>query len=152
MLCWWCCHSIPQDVNAGDGLHMPIKLVKDAFNTKGHFCSWECMKAYNIYSESYTTCRIADLITLYRKRVYGKVESITPAPSKMTLLEFGGTLTIEEFRGGKIQAWISLPNEVFSKEIVKQKTVDGELVIKRNKPLKREKNGFQSALGISLKK
>jgi hypothetical protein len=89
---------------------------------------------------------------LYRKRVYGKIEPLTPAPSKLTLANFGGTLSIEDFRSGKIQAWISLPNEVFAKEIIKQKTVDGELVIKRNKPLKREKNGIQSALGISLKK
>ena len=152
MLCWWCCHDIPRDVNNGDGLHIPTKLVCDAFHTKGHFCSWECMKAYNLASESYTTCRVADLITLYRKRVYGKIEPLTPAPSKLTLANFGGTLSIEDFRSGKIQAWISLPNEVFAKEIIKQKTVDGELVIKRNKPLKREKNGIQSALGISLKK
>ena len=152
MLCWWCCHAIPSNVNSGDGLHIPVKLVNDTFHTKGHFCSWECMKAHNANSESYTTCRVADLITLYRKKVYGKIEPLTSAPSRFTLVNFGGTVSIDDYRSGKVQAWITLPNEVFAKEIIRQKTVDGDLVIKRNKPLKRENNGIQSALGISLKK
>jgi hypothetical protein len=68
------------------------------------------------------------------------------------LINFGGTVSIEDFRSGRVQAWIPLPNQLFEKETVKTKTVDGELLVKRNKPLKREKNGIQSALGISLKK
>lgn len=147
MLCWWCSHGIP-----GEVLHMPYEYKKEQFFTKGQFCSWECMKAYNVRNESYTSCRIADLIALYRKKVYGRLEPVAMAPDKYTLEAFGGTMTIEEFREGSTHAWIPLPNEVYTKQTVYQKPVDGELVLKRTKPLKRDKNSIKNALGITLKK
>ncbi len=147
--CWWCCHPIPTDVPV---LHMPYALKNDQFLTKGQFCSWECMKTYNVRNESYTSCRIADLITLYRKRVYGHIESVAMAPDRYTLEAFGGPLSIEEFRSGLTRAWLALPNEVYTKQQVFQKPVDGELVLKRNKPLRRDKNSIKNALGITLKK
>lgn len=146
-LCWWCCHAID-----GDILHMPYEYKNKIFKTKGQFCSWECMKAYNVRNETYTTCRISDLITLYRKQVYGKTEPIHVASSRYTLEAFGGTLTIEEYRSGLTRAWIPLPNEMYTKQTVYQKPIDGELVLKRNKPLKRDKNSIKDALGITLKK
>lgn len=147
ILCWWCCHSID-----GNVLHMPYSLKGNVFQTKGQFCSWECMKAFNVRNETYTTCRVADLITLYRKRVYGHIEPIVAAPSKYTLEAFGGTMTIEEFRSGSTHAWIPLPNETYTKQTVYQKPVDGELILRRTKPLKRDKNSIKDALGITLKK
>lgn len=147
MLCWWCCHEIH-----GEVLHMPYEYKKDQFLTKGQFCSWECMKAYNVRNESYTSCRIADLIAMYRKKVYGRVEPIIMAPDRYTLEAFGGTMSIEDFRDGMTHAWIALPNEVYTKQNVYQKPVDGELVLKRTKPLKRDKNSIKNALGITLKK
>lgn len=147
LLCWWCCHSID-----GDVLHMPYEYKNNTFKTKGQFCSWECMKAFNVRNETYTTCRISDLITLYRKQVYGKIEHVRSAPSKFTLKSFGGTLSIEEFRSGMTHAWIPLPNEVYCKESVYQKPIEGELLLKRTKPLKRDKNSIKDALGITLKK
>ena len=146
-MCWWCCHSIDCEP-----LHMPYEYKKDQFMTKGQFCSWECMKAYNVRNESYTTCRVADLITLYRKRVYGHIDPVRVAPDRMVLQAFGGELSIEEFRDGSTHAWISLPNEVYIKPTIHQKSVDGELVLKRNKPLKRDRNNIKNALGIGLKK
>lgn len=146
-MCWWCCHSIECEP-----LHMPYEYKKEQFLTKGQFCSWECMKAYNVRNESYTSCRIADLVALYRKRVYGHIDPVHMAPDRMVLQAFGGDLSIEEFRSGSTYAWISLPNEVYIKPTIHQKSVDGELVLKRNKPLKRDKNNIKNALGIGLKK
>ena len=145
MLCWWCCHSIVKEP-----LHLPYEYKNDTFKTKGQFCSWECMKAHNLKHEDLRNC---DLITLYRKRVYGKIEPIKSAPNRYTLEAFGGTLSIEEFRSGSTSAWIPLPNEVFIKPvIIVNQTSDGELILKRNKPLKRDKNNIKNALGINLKK
>jgi hypothetical protein len=93
-----------------------------------------------------------DLITLYRKRVYGKIEPIRSAPDRFTLKEFGGVLSIEEFRKESTNAWIALPNEVYADTIVHQKPVEGEYVLKRTKPLKRDKTNIKNALGIDLKK
>lgn len=147
MLCWWCCHTIH-----GNILHMPVEYKNDQFKTRGQFCSWECMKAYNKKTEMYYSCRIMDLITLYRKRVYGKIEPIKSAPDRFTLKEFGGVLSIEEFRNESTNAWVALPNEVYADTIVHQKPVDGEYVLKRTKPLKRDKTNIKNALGIGLKK
>lgn len=107
------------------------------------------MKAYN---KRNGTFRSIDLITLYRKIVYGKIEPIRSAPDRLTIDSFGGALTIDEFRSGFTDAWIALPNEMHTQQIVHQKSVDGELVLKRNKPLKRDKNNIKNALGIGLKK
>lgn len=143
-LCWWCCHEI-----SGEILHLPYEFKNGQFKTHGQFCSWECMKAYNKKNGSF---RAIDLITLYRKIVYGKIEPIKSAPDRLTLEAFGGKLTIEEFRNGSTSAWIALPNEVFTDTIVHQKPVDGEYILKRDKPLKREKTNIKNALGIGLKK
>ncbi len=144
MLCWWCCHDIP-----GEILHLPYEYKNDTFKTKGQFCSWECMKAHNLKNEDLRNC---DLITLYRKKVYGKIEPLKSAPSRFTLDAFGGTLSIEDFRSGSTTAWVSLPNEVFTKPVVINQTTEGDLVLRRNKPLKRDKNNIKNALGINLKK
>lgn len=145
MLCWWCCHAIVKEP-----LHLPYKLKNDQFFTKGQFCSWECMKAYSLKNDDLRNC---NLITLYRKRVYGSIDYLKSAPSRFTLAAFGGTLSIEEFRSGLTDAWVSLPNEVHMKPvIISQQTSEGDLVLKRNKPLKRDKNNIKNALGINLKK
>ena len=107
------------------------------------------MKAYNTH---HGTFRAIDLITLYRKIVYGTIQPLRSAPDRLTLCGFGGTLTIEEFRSGSTNAWIALSNEMYIQQVVHQRTVDGEYALKRNKPLKRDKHDIKNALGIGLKK
>lgn len=144
-LCWWCCHSIP-----GDILHMPVEYKANVWTTRGQFCSWECMKSYNCYSGSHKMGAIANLITLYRKKVYGSIQSIRCAPDKMVLEGFGGKLSIEEFRKNTTDAWICLPNEMHRIEVVSIRArKDDELVLKRDKPLKRDKNNIKNVLGIN---
>lgn len=147
MLCWWCCHEIP-----GTVYHIPNKFKDNVFTTHGQFCSWECAKAHILKNGDYTTGRLIDLLTLYRKRMYGTIESLNSAPSRFTLKPFGGTLTIDEFRSGRIRAQVSMPNEIHTTSVIHQRSVDGELVLKRAKPLNRDKTNIKSALGINLKK
>lgn len=145
VLCWWCCHSIP-----GQVLHMPVTYKANAWTTRGQFCSWECMKAFNCKSGSYKTGTISDLITLYRKRVYGKIESVRAAPDKMVLIGFGGKLSIDEFRRGCTDAWVSLPNEMHQVEVVSIRArKDDDLILKRDKPLKRDKHSIKNILGVN---
>lgn len=147
-LCWWCCHEIP-----GPVLHMPFKLEKEQFHTCGQFCSWPCVKAYNIFSGRSQIGSVSDLITLYRFKVTGKVSPIIAAPSRFALEAFGGTMTIDEFRAGgkKVMvrtpldcSWIELPNELYKKQSVDVRS--DELVLKRSKPLKRDTGGIQKLL------
>lgn len=144
-LCWWCCHEIP-----GEVYHFPYKYEKEQFYTCGQFCSWPCVKAYNLAHSGYRTGTACDTITLYRKRIYNEVKPLKAAPSRYTLKSFGGKLTIEEFRSGNTEAWIRLPNEYFQVQNVevkqKESTGDTELVLTRNKPLKRDSSAIHKMI------
>jgi len=150
-LCWWCCHDIPGDQMP---LHMPYKFEKDKFYTCGQFCSWPCVKAFNIFSGRSQIGLVCDLITQYRFKVTGKISSVNAAPPRFALEAFGGTMTIDEFRtGGKKVtvrtpldcSWVELPNELYKKQAVDVAKCD-ELVLKRSKPLKRDVGGIQKML------
>lgn len=91
--CYWCCHIFN---NLGIGL--PIKYVNNIFYTFGHFCSMECMCAYNFYSNevNYNKWEIYGLINLLNKKLGNKQLKI--APPRQSLIMFGGTKSIEEYR------------------------------------------------------
>lgn len=147
-LCWWCCHEIP-----GEIYKLPFKYEFGRFHLMGQFCSWPCVKSYNIFSDKPTLGRTSDLITLYRQKTLEKITPLNAAPSRFALKAFGGTLTIDEFRSGKKNVSIRIPNEpwIFIEESIdKPIEVDSkpnnDLVLKRNKPLKRDTSGIQKLL------
>lgn len=93
--CWHCCHPVP-----GQPLPMPIKYddKRQIFEVVGTFCSWACMKSFNLDSSSYKKSVNANNITLFHKRWTGVLRGIRPAPPRQALAVFGGTMTIAEFR------------------------------------------------------
>ena len=94
--CWWCCHPFE-----GDALNLPYKYNDRTkrFTTMGYFCSWGCMKAFNLDTHGINKGGIiAANISLMRKQMCKTLTSIKPAPSKYTLVMFGGTYSIDEFR------------------------------------------------------
>jgi hypothetical protein len=131
---------------------LPYKYRNDEFSLSGQFCGWPCVKAYNIHSNNPNSGRISDLITLYRKRVTGSTSSIQSAPSRFVLEGFGGTVSIDDFRNGSTAtvkfpftpSWVILPNAKIVKQVVDQSS--DELVLKRNKPLRRDISGIQKML------
>jgi|TARA_B110000977_G_C10912917_1_gene430010 hypothetical protein len=102
-------------------------------------------------------------ITLMRKRLHGKIESIKRAPNRFDLKVFGGDLTIEEFRENNAKD-TTVANKIHT-EAVKSNTIpfisnakkmneikntkDG-LVLKRSIPLQRNQNSLESALGLVI--
>ena len=95
MKCWWCCHEIHEDHNLP--FHHDDRT--DKFKMMGHFCSWECMKAWNLNQNGINRGGVInELIMLYKKRLCGKSTPTKCAPSRYHLKIFGGNLTIEEFR------------------------------------------------------
>ena len=76
------------------------KTGYDFFETEGIFCSFPCCKAYIIdkngsnrkYKESCT------LLTLMYYKLYGEIINIETAASFHIIKEWGGHLTLEEFR------------------------------------------------------
>ena len=116
--CWWCRHTIPKDWHP---LGLPLKYIKatNEFHCEGIFCSFNCIMAHlqqcEMQSFKYRNC--GTLVTLLYRDVFGKscwTERLIAAPSWTHLREYGGKLTIEEFRNTfnklRIVERISLPN------------------------------------------
>jgi hypothetical protein len=149
---------------------MPYKYYerKDKFMTAGTFCSWSCMKTYAL--DTYGINRgsiICGNMIMMRKKLFGKLGSIKPAPKKHRLVEFGGDLTIEAFRENLIVD-DDTPAPIVSEEVpnivipvvsniakmyeIKNATgVNEPLRLKRAKPLKRDQNNLESVLGLVIK-
>jgi hypothetical protein len=134
------------------------------------------MKAYN---RTYNRTRagiIASNIVLMYKAMHGKIDVINCAPSRHSLREFGGTLSIDEFRklsekGTRII--VNMPDELYRmqeviirqevrsmadmdanhkfQEISKTGITNETLKLKRQKPLKRDENNLEKTLGIIRK-
>lgn len=158
---------------------MPFKYDEKTkkFSTTGQFCSWGCIKAYAL--ERYGLNKgglICQNLTLYKKRATNELTRIWPAPSRMALKVFGGTLTIEEFRKsiGPNAPMVQMPNEMHIthevveksrdygprtaptrsklqdklKEINNTASTNEPLRLKRSKPLKRDQNNLEQSMGI----
>jgi len=101
-----------------------------------------------------------DLITLLKKKTNGKVSHTEPAPCREALVQFGGTLTIEEFRQAAdlgIKALIpgEMYNPVHIEKVIEKTvttTIKPEFVLKREKPMVRAKGKLETTLGITRKK
>ena len=148
-LCWWCCHEIQ-----GESIGMPYEFKDNVFKTMGQFCTWPCVKAFNINRDKHNMDQVLDLITLMRKRSVGPSALSTPlksAPSRMTLKAFGGPLSIEEFRKTP-ETRLTFPDEVRSMPLIETRIVreiadpEGPLILARTKPLKRETTGIHKFL------
>lgn len=116
-LCWYCCHPF-------DGPPLPLPLRyddrRDVWHVIGTFCSWACMKSYNLDSSSYMRHVNSTYITLLHKRCTGRLEGIRPAPPRLTLKAFGGTLSIEEFRGTDKQLELVPPRMIVHRPVVEE--------------------------------
>lgn len=147
-VCWWCCHGFEWE-----SLHFPYKFKSNVFHTTGHFCSWECMKAYAIDKDFTQEC---EFITLMRKRMEGKISKTNRAPNKYALEMFGGTLKIDEFRTCP-NVLTKIPGEVFQTQLIihndEPSTTKngGGLKLKREKPLDRTKGKLETSLNVIRK-
>ncbi len=169
--CWWCTYPIE-----GETFKLPYKMEKcGTYHVMGNFCSWECMKTYNIHENRINFGEIQGFITSMRLKRYGKILKTGCAPNRYTLEKFGGKLTIEEFRSkcGANPPTIKMPDtknflhehiEVrpyiindYIKEDNKLNMIKGSnakaetLRLKRPVPINMDKNNIESALGIVRK-
>jgi hypothetical protein len=107
-------------------------------------------------------------MVIMRKQMYGKIGSIRPAPFRYKLNVFGGDITIDQFRENNLRDVDIEPNEINIEEVtnivipIQQSTKklsdiqnstrsNDVLRLKRNKPLKRNQNNLESALGLVIK-
>lgn len=116
-VCWWCLHAAEGRIYWG----VPIGVSRDhVIQVQGYFCSPACALAYinnNISSEN-TAAQARELLFV-QLRVNWRRELLRPAPPQSDLKMFGGSLTIEQFRGhGGLK---QLP--VSSSSLVKRRSV-----------------------------
>jgi hypothetical protein len=154
--CWWCCHPFE-----GVSLHAPYKYDdrRRHFYTTGHFCSWECTKAYILNEGGPRSGERQMLLALMRQHAMKKYTSTKAAPKRTALKVFGGSLTIEEFRSGCSNVHVYMPYEthmmptiIASNAVPARKPGDEnscDLVLKRPKPLARTKSTIETSLGIT---
>ncbi len=82
--------------------HSPFFLPFDYSSTSqryklfGNFCSPNCVKSYCINNKSFQNKSY--LVGQFYRKLFGPTFSIKPAPSVLNLKEYGGKLSIEEFR------------------------------------------------------
>lgn len=115
--CWHCCHPFE-----GQPLPMPVRYDDrlDVFHVTGTFCSWACMKAYNAESRSHMRYVDATIITLFRKRCTGSLHHVMPAPPRLALKAFGGTMSIEQFRANATLLAILPPRMIMHRPVVEE--------------------------------
>ena len=165
MWCWWWCHTFE-----GTPLNMPYKHDerRNKFYTSGNFCSWSCMKTYVI--DKYGCNRgglICGNMVMMRRKLFNKIGTIKKAPPKQKLIQFGGDMTIDQFRENNVVDKEE-PNEIKTEPVreiiipisdntkkmkdIKSSTGKNEtLRLKRDKPLKRNENNLESVLGLVIK-
>lgn len=91
--CWWCknCFDTPNVI-------LPEQYFNGTFYCIGNFCSYNCTKAYNIDLNDCNIWKRESLINLMYHLTYNRFKEIDPSPSWLILKEFGGFMSINEFR------------------------------------------------------
>ncbi len=153
--CWWDTYSFNTP-----SVKMPESYFNGIFNCIGNFCSWECMMAYNIDINDENISKRTSLIYMMYKKTYNSYKIIKQAPSWKILIDFGGPLSIDEFRENLISnsldyTYIKPPmisRISYIEKIPLKKDDDNikndDLVLKRNKPLKSSKYNLESIMGL----
>ena len=150
--CWWCCYSFNNNP-----IYIPTDYENNEFKVYGNFCSFSCALSYNYYNNKDIEQSIKNESLIYT--FYNKIENnsseikkIKYAPPKELLIDFGGTLTIDEFRNNQIIYNIIYPpmsiTIPYLEKIKKSKVIndknepDDDLVLRRSKSIRRNNTIF----------
>jgi|TARA_B110000483_G_scaffold3460_1_gene4109 hypothetical protein len=106
-------------------------------------------------------------MVMMRRKLFDKIGTIKKAPHRQRLIEFGGDLDIEKFRENNVVD-VEKPREVEIEPLLERiipmvsntkklsdiTSASGKnetLRLKREKPLKRNENNLETALGLIIK-
>lgn len=164
--CFWCKNHFDSPA-----CQLPEDYYNGTFYCKGNFCSFNCKLAYNLDLNDSLTYKRESLINLLYYLTYGEYIKITPAPHWMTLDEYGGPLTIQQFRENFIinnKEYLVLHPPLISRQMQIEESykmsklkevpidkvnkiyseVDSEYVIKRSKPVQSSQLNLESTMGL----
>lgn len=153
--CWWCKHSF--DCPA---IGLPENYSNGKFEMMGNFCSFNCAKRYNLDMNDNNVWKRNSLLDFLYNLTYSEDKEILPAPHWKVLKDFGGNLSIEQFRDNSIinsKEFLYLhpplvTRKPFIEEINRKKfsneSSNDDLVLKRTKPLKSNIHNIRKILGL----
>jgi len=168
--CWWCknCFNYP-----------PVQLPEDYYNETffciGHFCSFSCMKSYNLDKNDSLLWKRESLINFLYYMTYSEYKEIIPAPHWIILEEFGGNLSIEQFRENSTintKEYLILHPPLVSRQMQIEESyklnklkevsidkvnkiyseIDSEYAIKRKNPIQSKQLNLETTMGLIKKK
>jgi hypothetical protein len=168
--CWWCKYIFDNPA-----LQLPEDYYNETFFCIGHFCSYNCMKSYNLDLNDSLTYKRESLINLLYYLTYSEYKQINVSPHWITLIDFGGTLTIEKFRENLIvntKEYLVLHPPLISRQMQIEESyklnklkevpidkinklyseIDSEYTIKRKKPINSSAMNLESTMGLIKKK
>ena len=89
--CYNCHHNFK---NSPFFLPIDFSEISKRFKITGNFCSPNCVKSYSFINNT----KNKHLVSLMYKKLYGYDYNIKTAPPIQILKEYGGNLSIEEYR------------------------------------------------------
>lgn len=151
--CWWCKHCFKQNKVELPELHM-----NNTFYCIGQFCSYNCAKSFSNDLNDENVEKRNSLLHFYYKLTYNKDIYIKSAPSWKTLKQFGGILTIKQFRknftNNDVDYCYLHPPIIsrFSQIEIKNKKnkKKKDFVLKRSTPIKSTKYSLESIIGLKI--
>ena len=166
--CWYC-----RNYFKGPPVRLPENYFKGKFICTGNFCSYNCAMSYNIDLNDEKTSLRNSLINLLYQKTYKKDELIKPSPSWQVLKEYGGILSLEQFRDNLKQntdeyvylhpPLISSVSQISKRpknkkisapmtDVEKYLSNTEDLILKRSKPLKTSRYSLENTMGLKIKK
>ena len=117
--CYHCCHQFKT-------APIPVPKSYDSYSKQfivhGNFCSLSCAKTHILDKES----SAPHALTLFLKMasdVYDVNNCIPTAPPKTALTLFGGTLSIDTFRSGKVNIAVMEPPFINSYTVIEERNL-----------------------------
>lgn len=151
--CWWCRHPICTPC-----VTLPENILNNNIKNFGYFCSYNCAQAYNVDLNDENVTKRSSLLHYLYKKTYNDTKEIIKAPDWKILKDYGGTISIEEFRSNFIlntyeyqyikPPMISRLYQIEKTSKNKQKPKPSEYVLKRNKPLNTSKYTLETTMGL----
>ena len=140
--CWNCTYPIASEVS------YPLKHADGIFYIYGSFCSFGCAGRYIF--DTYHSRELWDkynLLNYYFNETMDTLnQKVQVAPERLSLMKFGGTMSIEDYRGtASIGGYVTIPpvfpvNHIFHTNEYKSSVPEGtsDLKLYRNKAMKKK--------------
>ena len=167
--CWWCKNNF-----STPAIQLPESYSDGIFYCTGNFCSYNCAKSYNLDLNDVSTYKRNSLINFLYNLTYSENKNIISAPHWLSLEEYGGILTIEQFRENFIinnKEYIVLHPPIISRQMQIEESykisklkevsinklnkiysdIDSEYTIKRNKSYQATNISLEETMGFIKK-